>query len=190
MVLPSAKIGAGGRGARLVMLTWGVSSDAYGRFGGVVLVIAGTAFVVLAAVAMLTNHDALAGAFGVLALLGFSLAALAPRMKGEVRAGLNGFRFELVREVVDVGERVGSPDEVILEAVRKALREQELPTEGPQVPAPQPRAAQPAGDEAEVAVPDTQPGYGGYGGAYGGAEAYPRSADYLLAEARQSLKRG
>ncbi|GAA1578582.1 hypothetical protein GCM10009789_35150 [Kribbella sancticallisti] len=95
----------------------------------VILLVAGGAFIALAATAMLTDHEVLAGAFGLLALLGFSLAALAPRMQGEVKAGLNGFSFELIREVVDAGDHGDSPDDVILTAVRKAIRDQNPSTE-------------------------------------------------------------
>lgn len=92
------------------------------RFSILILVVAGAAFTGLAATAMVTDHDVLAGGFGLLGLLGFVLAALAPRMQGEVHAGLHGFRFELVREIVDSGERAGSPDEVVIAAIRKAIQ--------------------------------------------------------------------
>lgn len=87
-----------------------------------ILVVAGALFVVLAATAMLTNREVLAGGFGVLGLLGFVLAALAPRMQGGVKAGLQGFEFELVREIVETGHRTGSTDDVIVAAIRKAIQ--------------------------------------------------------------------
>jgi hypothetical protein len=148
------------------MLTYRVSSSTQSRFGSVVLVGGGVAFVALAATAMLTDHEALAGTFGVLGMLAFTLAALAPRMQGQVTAGLSGFRFELVRQVVDVGERAGTPDDVILDAVRKALLAQ---------------ADEPAdGDESDQ---DDEPDM-----IFRGPHTV-RSADDLLAEARHTLNR-
>lgn len=121
---------------------------------------------VLAAIAMLTDHEALAGTFGVLGLLAFTLAALAPRMQGQVTAGLNGFRFELVQQVVDAGERTGTSDEVILDAVRKALQAQaEAPEDGD--------VSEEEDDGDEI---------------FRGPHTV-RSADDLLAEARQALNR-
>ncbi|WP_143229385.1 hypothetical protein [Actinophytocola xanthii] len=115
---------------------------------------------------MLTNHEALAGTFGVLGLLAFTLAALAPRMHGQVTAGLSGFRFELVRQVVDVGEREGTSDDVILAAVRKALLAQ---TDDPA--------------DGELSTQDDEPD-----DIFRGPPT-ARSADDLLAEARQALDR-
>lgn len=110
-----------------------------GSASTVILVVAGALFVALAATAMLTNREVLAGGFGVLGLLGFVLAALAPRMQGGVKAGLQGFEFELVREIVDTGERTGSTDEVIVAAIRKAIHtEPELPAPAGAEPSPRP----------------------------------------------------
>jgi hypothetical protein len=148
------------------MLAYGVRSGTQSHFGGVVLVSGGVAFIALAATAMLTDHEALAGTFGVLGLLGFTLAALAPRMQGQVTASLTGFRFELVRQVVDAGERTGTSDDVILEAVRKALLAQ-------------------ADKPADGDLPDQDDGPDVI---FRGPRTV-RSADDLLAEARQALDR-
>ncbi|MFE0154699.1 hypothetical protein ACFWY5_46720 [Nonomuraea sp. NPDC059007] len=142
-------------------------SERASRFGALILFVAGAAFIALATVAMLTDRDTLAGGFGVLALLSFTMAALAPRMQGQVTASLNGFRFELVREVVDAGDRAGSPDALILEAVRNALSEQDLASD----------AAPPDDEEPDTDFRDPR----------ATQAAIQPSADDLLADARRAL---
>jgi hypothetical protein len=105
------------------VVTYRVRTSTQRVISMVILVAGAVAFVALAVTAMLTDHDVLSGTFGLLALLAFSLAALAPRIHGEVKASLSGFSFELVREIVDAGQRTDSPDAVTLAAIRKALRE-------------------------------------------------------------------
>ncbi len=79
------------------------------------------ALIGLAAAATLTDHETVAGGFGVLAFLAFVLAALAPRMRGEIQASLSGVRFELVQEIVELGDADRVPDAVVIEAVRKVI---------------------------------------------------------------------
>lgn len=117
----------------------GMSSAPRGSASTVILLVAGMLFVALAATAMLTDRNVLAGGFGVLGLLGFVFAALAPRMQGGVKAGLQGFEFELVREIVEIGERTGSADDVIVAAIRKAIQtEPESPVPAGTEPSPRP----------------------------------------------------
>jgi hypothetical protein len=153
-----------------MVIACGVHSSTHRVVSTLILVAAGTALIALAATATLTGHDVLAGAFGVLSLLGFSLAALAPRIQGEVKAGLNGFRFELVREIVDTSERIGSSPDVVLAAIHKAINDQDPMA-----------ASKPDADDDE---PDDV-----FRDQTTKRATIDRSADALLVRARQALTR-
>lgn len=90
------------------------------------LTVVGGILLCLSPLAMFLGHPLLAGGFAVLAVFVFTMAVLAPRMKGQVAAGLQGFRFELVEEIVRRGPRSGLTAEQLARVVGKAL-EQAVP---------------------------------------------------------------
>jgi hypothetical protein len=91
------------------------------RFAQLLLTVVGGLLLCLSAIAMALSHPVLAGGFAVLAVFVFIMSVLAPRMKGQVAAGLQGFRFELVEEIVRRGPHSGLTTEQLALVVRRAL---------------------------------------------------------------------
>lgn len=91
------------------------------RPSSTLLIAVGAFLLCLSPLAMVLGHAILAGGFAVLAVFVFIMSVLAPRMKGEVAAGLQGFRFELVEEIVRRAPQSGLTSEQLAVVVRRAL---------------------------------------------------------------------
>lgn len=81
----------------------------------------GTVLLAFAAVALFTHQPWLTAVCAALGAGVLTFAALEPRMEGEVSAGWQGFKLNLVKRVTEKGVGVGLSAEALAEGIRKAL---------------------------------------------------------------------
>lgn len=114
-----------GAGLPLPATAGGVPGNGYGGLVGQRsprsgLAILGTALFALATVAVVTRQSELAAVLAVLATFVSVTAALEPRLIGEISAGVQGFKLNLVERVSNKGVEAGLTAEQLAGAVRDA----------------------------------------------------------------------
>lgn len=109
---------SGGLGILPLQLRWVTVSVRPPR---TILLVTGTVLLAFAAVALFTHQPWLAAVCAALGAGVLTFAALEPRMEGEVSAGWQGFKLNLVKRVTEKGVEVGLSAETLAEGIREAL---------------------------------------------------------------------